>query len=188
MFSVGKRVEVSFDREDWRDTWFPATILEDIGNDSFLVEYHCEDAAPLRATVNFLHIRPCPPHLKDKNFVLLEKVDAYYHSGWWPGVITKALADCRYNVFFKHTKRDGEFSHTDLRPHMEWKDGKWFTSSQVRNLLSHGSEYGFCVVKGDMLFALLSFLLITLEVHCTCGLWRVSLILSRLQVVPIDLV
>ncbi|XP_027118650.2 DUF724 domain-containing protein 6-like isoform X3 [Coffea arabica] len=130
MFSVGKRVEVSFDREDWRDTWFPATILEDIGNDSFLVEYHCEDAAPLRATVNFLHIRPCPPHLKDKNFVLLEKVDAYYHSGWWPGVITKALADCRYNVFFKHTKRDGEFNHTDLRPHMEWKDGKWFTSSQ----------------------------------------------------------
>ncbi|KAL3531550.1 hypothetical protein ACH5RR_010872 [Cinchona calisaya] len=147
MFSVGKRVEVSFDREYWRDTWFPATILEDIGNGSFLLEYHNPDkkseAGLLKETVDLRHIRPCPPHLKDKYYVLLEKVDAFYDFGWSTGVITKALADCRYLVFFKHTNREAEFSHTDLRPHMEWKDGKWFTSSQdILNKLDYQKPEG----------------------------------------------
>ncbi|KAJ0589793.1 putative Agenet-like domain-containing protein [Helianthus annuus] len=134
MFTVGKKVEVSFEKESLRDVWFPATVLKNSGNSTFLVEYRQPGAGDegvlQKVTVDYHHIRPSPPHLRDKNFVLLEKVDAYYDFGWWCGVITKSLADNRYNVFFKHTKKEQEFIYSRVRPHMEWKGGKWFSTSQ----------------------------------------------------------
>ncbi|XP_024966670.1 DUF724 domain-containing protein 7-like isoform X6 [Cynara cardunculus var. scolymus] len=143
MFTAGKKVEVSFEREDLRDVWFPATVLKDSGNNCFLVEYQQpgigDEAALHKVTVDYLHIRPSPPHLRDKNFVLLEKVDAYFDFGWWSGVITKELADNRYNVFFKHAKKEREFIYSRVRPHMEWKGGKWFNTSQ-RSKRGKGTE------------------------------------------------
>ncbi|KAI3800887.1 hypothetical protein L1987_28986 [Smallanthus sonchifolius] len=134
MFTVGKKVEVSFEKESLCDVWFPATVLKNLGNSTFLVEYQqpgADDETILhKVTVDFHHIRPSPPHLRDKNFVLLEKVDAYYDFGWWTGVITKELADNRYKVFFKHTKKEKEFIYSRVRPHMEWKGGKWYNTSQ----------------------------------------------------------
>ncbi|KAM0071844.1 putative Agenet-like domain-containing protein [Helianthus debilis subsp. tardiflorus] len=134
MFTVGKKVEVSFEKKSLRDVWFPATVLKNSGNSTFLVEYRQPGAGDegvlQKVTVDYHHIRPSPPHLRDKNFVLLEKVDAYYDFGWWCGVITKSLADNRYNVFFKHTKKEQEFIYSRVRPHMEWKGGKWFSTSQ----------------------------------------------------------
>nr|GEY54937.1 hypothetical protein [Tanacetum cinerariifolium] len=136
MFTVGKKVEVSFDKENLRDVWFPATVLQNSGDNTFLVEYQQpgsgDEAVQHKVTVDHSHIRPSPPHLRDKNFVLLEKVDAYYDYGWWSGVITKELADNRYNVFFKHTKKEREFICSEVRPHIEWKGGKWFNTSQSR--------------------------------------------------------
>lgn len=134
MFTVGKRVEVSFEGENLRDAWFPATVVDKLGNNCFAVEYQQpgigDEATPHKVTVDYLHIRPSPPHLRDKNFVLLEKVDAYYDCGWWSGVITKVLADNSYIVFFKRTKKEREFVCSRVRPHMEWTGGKWFTTSQ----------------------------------------------------------
>ncbi|GKA05861.1 agenet domain-containing protein [Tanacetum coccineum] len=138
MFTVGKKVEVSFDKENLRDVWFPATVLQNSGDNTFLVEYQQpgsgDEAVLHKVTVDHSHIRPSPPHLRDKNFVLLEKVDAYYDYGWWSGVITKELADNRYNVFFKHTKKEREFICSEVRPHIEWKGGKWFNTSQGLSL------------------------------------------------------
>ncbi|KAL0420156.1 UNVERIFIED_CONTAM: DUF724 domain-containing protein 5 [Sesamum radiatum] len=146
MFDVGRNVEVSFDREDCRDAWFPATIQEDLGNGAFVVEYCSEDTGnnvqALKVTIDSLHLRPCPPLLKEKNFDLLEKVDAFFSFGWWSGVITKELENSRYVVFFKQMKRDKEFYLSELRPHMEWKDGKWFTSSQPLTKLEEGNVLG----------------------------------------------
>ncbi|KAI7751527.1 hypothetical protein M8C21_013386 [Ambrosia artemisiifolia] len=134
MFAVGKKVEVSFEKESLRDVWFPATVLKDLGNSTFLVEYQQpgggDEGLLHEVTVDKHHIRPSPPYLRDKNFVLLEKVDAYHDFGWWSGVVTKKLADNRYNVYFKHTKKEQEFVHSKVRPHMEWKGGKWFNTSQ----------------------------------------------------------
>lgn len=136
MFSTGKKVEVSFEKENYRDVWFPATVLEDSGNDSFFVEYQSpgigdEEPGLFKKIVDSLHIRPSPPNLKDKNFVLLDKVDAFFDFGWWSGVITKELADSRYLVLFKHTNKERELNQSELRPHMEWRDGKWFSASRV---------------------------------------------------------
>ncbi|XP_006349167.1 uncharacterized protein [Solanum tuberosum] len=133
MFSVGKNVEVSFDRDDRRDAWFPSKVLEHLENGSFLVErYRTIDkkASIDKVTVDSFHIRPLPPHIKRKKFNLLEKVDAFYDLAWWSGVITRELADSRYIVFFKHTNMEKELNDSDLRPHMDWKDGQWFTTSR----------------------------------------------------------
>ncbi|KAM7497179.1 hypothetical protein LguiA_021593 [Lonicera macranthoides] len=133
MFTTGKKVEVCLEKEDYRDVWFLALVL-DSGNESFLVEYHSpgntNKEGLVVVTVDHCHIRPTPPHLKDKKFGLLEKVDAFYDFGWWSGVITKELRDGRYIVFFKHSNKERKHSHSELRPHMEWKGGKWFTASQ----------------------------------------------------------
>ncbi|XP_052191238.1 DUF724 domain-containing protein 6 [Diospyros lotus] len=134
VYSAGKRVEVSFVREDCGEAWFPATVLEDLCNGSFLVEYHSigdhDENVLQKVIVDLLHIRPSPPHLKEKNFGLLEKVDAFYRFGWWAGVITKELAEKRYIVYFKHTNEDKELSQSELRLHMEWSDGKWVAASK----------------------------------------------------------
>ncbi|XP_022876451.1 DUF724 domain-containing protein 7-like isoform X3 [Olea europaea var. sylvestris] len=134
MFEVGTEVEVLFDAEGCRDVWFPAIIFDKLRNGSFLVEYQSpkvgDEARPLKVTTDPLHIRPRPPLLKRKKFDLLEKVDATFDNGWWSGVITKVLEDSRYLVFFKQINRNREFHHLEIRPHLEWKDGKWITSSK----------------------------------------------------------
>jgi hypothetical protein len=80
----------------------------------------------MKTIVDSLHIRPTPPHA-DRNYELLERVDAHYGSGWRSGVITKLLAGRRYNVFFKQGNEDRELSQSKIRPHMEWVDGKWIS-------------------------------------------------------------
>nr|GMD60887.1 DUF724 domain-containing protein 6-like isoform X2 [Ipomoea batatas] len=141
MFTVGKAVEVSFERYDPRDVWFPATILEVFGNGSFSVEYQKSNVRD-KVTVGSFQIRPCPPHLKNTNFCLLERVDAFYDFGWWSGVITKMLADSRYIVFFKHFNLEKEVSGLELRRHMDWRSGRWHTSQGI--LIPSD-----CVVEGD---------------------------------------
>ncbi|XP_042061485.1 DUF724 domain-containing protein 7-like isoform X3 [Salvia splendens] len=135
MFDVGRKVEVSFAGEEFQDVWYPATILEDLGNLTFLVEcnsVNSDNHSSAKARVDSLHIRPCPPLLKDKKLILFEKVDAFFDFGWWSGIITKELENSRYLVFFKQMNCDKEFNQSELRLHMEWKDDKWFTSSQQR--------------------------------------------------------
>ncbi|CAA0824927.1 agenet domain-containing protein [Striga hermonthica] len=134
MFDMEKEVEVSIDREDGQEAWFPATIHEHLVDGTYLVKYHDEtkesEAHTTQLIVDSLHIRPQPPLLKDTNFVLLGKVDAYFDCGWWSGLIRAKLEDSRYLVTFKQLNMQKEFHMSELRPHMEWKDEKWFISPQ----------------------------------------------------------
>ncbi|KAK3020069.1 hypothetical protein RJ639_004069 [Escallonia herrerae] len=94
LFSTGTAVEVSFDGQHSRDTWHLATVLRETGKNTFLVEYqNLGTGDETETTVDSHHIRPCPPRLEDKEFVLLEKVDAFYDYGWWSGNIVKILED-----------------------------------------------------------------------------------------------
>ncbi|GER44375.1 hypothetical protein STAS_21270 [Striga asiatica] len=132
MFDLKKEVEVSFDREDGQDAWFRATIHQHLGNGMYLVNVENQDpkAQSHQIKVDSLHLRPRPPLLKDKNFVLLGKVDAYFDCGWWSGLIRRELENSRYLVTFKQLNMERDFHLSELRSHMEWKDGKWFTSPQ----------------------------------------------------------
>nr|XP_018629135.1 DUF724 domain-containing protein 6 isoform X3 [Nicotiana tomentosiformis] len=145
MFRVGENVEVSFDSDDRRDAWFPSTVLEHCGNNSFLVEIYRrasdKKAIVEKVIVDSFHIRPIPPLIVNK-FSLLEKVDALYDYGWWSGVITRELDDSRYIVFFKHTNKEMELNDSDLRPHMDWKDGQWFTNAREVSIPSDSQTKG----------------------------------------------
>ena len=84
----------------------------------------CSNKLVMDVTADNLHIRPSSPCLEGKKFGFLEKVDAFYDYGWWNGIVTKVSTGKRY-VVFKHINMEKEFIHLDLRPHMEWVDGKW---------------------------------------------------------------
>lgn len=143
MFDVGKNVEVSIEEENYLNAWFPAIICEVVRDGSFVVELSqkiVNETQHLKVTVDPLHVRPSPPHLKDKKYVLFEKIDAFFDGGWWSGVITKELEDSRYDILFKQSQKNRELHHSKLRPQMEWKDSKWTVSSQDVLIPSSDSE------------------------------------------------
>ncbi|KAJ6338626.1 hypothetical protein OIU76_008151 [Salix suchowensis] len=90
----------------------------------------------MKTIVDFLRIRPRPPCYEDRNYELLERVDTCYGFGWRSGVITKLLAGRRYNVFFKQGNEDKELSHSRIRPHLDWVDGKWISKSKEVRVVS----------------------------------------------------
>ncbi|XP_052194273.1 protein AGENET DOMAIN (AGD)-CONTAINING P1 isoform X2 [Diospyros lotus] len=135
-FSKGMLVEVSSDDDGFQGAWFAGTIIEQLMEDKFLIEYKSlrndDDTEFLREEVDNQHIRPYPPDtLVVDHFNLHEEVDALYNDGWWVGVICKVLKGGRYKVYFRGTNEVLEFKHSDLRPHKDWIGGKWVTASKV---------------------------------------------------------
>ncbi|URD79732.1 Agenet domain [Musa troglodytarum] len=130
----GKTVEVSSDEEGFLGAWFTATILESMGKNKFLVQYHNlktdDETQLLTETVHALHIRPTPPEIPvDGEFRNLEEVDASHNDGWWVGVISEVLDGRRYMVYFRPWKEEMEFGHADLRLHQDWINGRWVRAS-----------------------------------------------------------
>lgn len=154
IFSPGAAVEVTLHGQ--HDAWFPAIVCREIGLGSYVVQ--CQslknsgETGVLDVTVDNLHIRPSPPRLEGRKFGLLEKVDAFYDYGWWNGIVTKVLTGRRYVVFFKHTNMEKEFIHSDLRPHMEWVDGKWVGATQVRVILLSWPTLYFLSFPSTLIF------------------------------------
>ncbi|WCJ43077.1 agenet domain-containing protein [Euphorbia peplus] len=129
-FSKGMHVEVSSSEEGFEGAWFEATIVEAVGKDKYLIEYKAlrteDDTGFLREEIDTEYIRPSPPEtIVVDRFKLLDEVDALYNDGWWVGVISKLLIDCRYIVYFRESKEEITFRHSDLRPHQDWIAGQW---------------------------------------------------------------
>ncbi|KAF3976616.1 hypothetical protein ACB098_12G102300 [Castanea mollissima] len=134
--SKGTQIEVCSDETGFEGAWFSAKVINAIEQDKYLVEYkslRTEDNKQfLREEVDIKHMRPRPPDaVVVDSFNLNEEVDAYYNDGWWEGVISKILKGSKYKIYFKRTKDDGEFRHSDLRPHQDWIDGTWVMASQA---------------------------------------------------------
>ncbi|KAL9368744.1 hypothetical protein Peur_039943 [Populus x canadensis] len=82
-----------------------------------------DEAGTMKTIVDSLCILPTPTHYADRNYQLLERVDTCYGFGWRSGR--------RYNDFSKQGHEDKELSHSKIRPHLEWADGKWISKSKV---------------------------------------------------------
>ncbi|KAF4375939.1 hypothetical protein F8388_010083 [Cannabis sativa] len=134
-FSSGTDVEVHFDNEDLSDAWIPAIVIKENDDNTFLVKYHNSKAKNWKDTVDFTHIRPAVPRHVDRAYNLYEKVDAFFDYSWRVGEITKILPGKRYTVSFKHGMKSKEFSQTELRPFVEWKDGKWHVWTKLHHHL-----------------------------------------------------
>lgn len=135
-FSIGTPVEVSSDEDGFQGAWFAATIVEQLNNDEYLIEYQSlrndDDTELLKEKVDSLHIRPYPPEtVAPSSFSLLQEVDALYNDGWWVGIVSEVLKGQKYTIYFRGTDEEMQFKHSDLRLHQDWIDGKWVTASQV---------------------------------------------------------
>ncbi|KAI3417316.1 uncharacterized protein J3R85_014590 [Psidium guajava] len=136
-FTRGTPVEVSSDEDGYRGARFAAVVVEEVSKGKYLVEYknlRTEDNAEfLKEEADALHIRPCPPEIVvADHFNLFDEVDALYNDGWWVGVISKVLSKSCYVVYFRDTKEELEFRHSNLRLHQEWIGGRWMTASLVQ--------------------------------------------------------
>ncbi|XP_048136765.1 protein AGENET DOMAIN (AGD)-CONTAINING P1-like isoform X2 [Rhodamnia argentea] len=136
-FTRGTPVEVSSDEDGYRGAWFAAVVVEEVSKGKYLVEYEnlrTEDNAEfLKEEADALHIRPCPPEIVvADHFNLFDEVDALYNDGWWVGVVSKVLSKSWYVVYFRDTKEELEFRHSNLRLHQEWIGGRWMIASFVQ--------------------------------------------------------
>lgn len=77
IFSSGSDVEVRFDKENLFDDWFPAIVLKEIEDKTFLVKYENSDARVQKDTVDFHPIPPPLSHYTNRSYELLKKVDAF---------------------------------------------------------------------------------------------------------------
>lgn len=140
-FSNGTMVEVKSDEEGYQGSWYPAVIVDSVGNDKFLVKYKTlktdDESELLKEKTDASDIRPCPPVIQRLDrFKMLEEVDAWYNDGWWMGLIYKVLDGLKYAVYFWSTNEELEFDHFNLRPHQEWIDGKWVISFRKKPKLA----------------------------------------------------
>lgn len=136
VFVKGERVEVTTDEEGLKGAMFAGTIIEPAGEGKYVVEYETlrtdDDKDFLREEVNALQIRPRPPDTVTIDpFNRLDEVDALYNDAWWVGTISKVLSNSKYIVYFRDSCEELQFSHSDLRLHQDWIDGKWVAATQV---------------------------------------------------------
>ncbi|CAK9145242.1 unnamed protein product [Ilex paraguariensis] len=133
-FKKGAVVEVSFEDEGFRGSWYSATVLRTVSkkNKKIFLEFHnlmADDKGtkPLREFIDIILVRPVPPREPKRSFKLSEEVDAFHNDGWWEGVVTHVLegSSTRYSVFFRSSREQIEFQDSDLRLHREWVHGNW---------------------------------------------------------------
>ncbi|KAL6958740.1 E2 ubiquitin-conjugating enzyme [Sarracenia purpurea var. burkii] len=85
-FKKGAEVEVSFEDEGFRGSWYTATVIRTVSkkNNKIFVEFHnlkADDRGrkPLREFVNIILVRPVPPREPRRSFKLSEEVDAFHN-------------------------------------------------------------------------------------------------------------
>ena len=136
LFSLASEVEMDIDKGNSGITWFPMISVGEVGVNCVMLK--CEslendDKNELhgKEIVSAKRFRPRPPQIGDKSFKLSEKVDVFFGSCWTVGIVTRILEGQKFTVTFKHGKKEADFDHTELRPHLDWIDGKWVNNSKV---------------------------------------------------------
>lgn len=130
-YQSGMRVEVKSGQEDYEGIWFPATILGPVCHGKYLVEFltlRTDDGTKLlKEQVDARLIRPClRVTQRVERFKPLEAVDAWYGGGgWWVGQVYKVFEGSKYAIYFRSTNEVLEFQHSFLRPHLDWRSGRW---------------------------------------------------------------
>ncbi|KAL6573678.1 hypothetical protein OROHE_002137 [Orobanche hederae] len=161
--TVGSEVEVLSQDSGIRGCWFRASIIKkhkdkvkvqykdvkDAFDDSKNVEewvfaYRLakSDALGIRSSGRTI-VRPTSPFDKGRFSGVVNVgcvVDAWWHDGWWEGIVMKKESeDCLY-VYFPEEKREVEFSVGYLRRSMEWLDNNWHDIKERPDLVSRFSS------------------------------------------------
>ncbi|XP_073154770.1 uncharacterized protein [Henckelia pumila] len=146
--TVGSRVELLSQDSGIRGCWFRALIIKK-HKDKVKVQYQdVKDAiddtknveewilASRLATPDVLAIRISgraivrPTRLPDERngscvINVGSVVDAWWHDGWWEGIVVKNNSVNKFHVYFPGEKKEEIFSVSDLRLSQEWIDNGW---------------------------------------------------------------
>lgn len=128
-FQRGDQVEVSSNMEGFLGSFWKATIVANMGT-NYVVEYEDlleeqDESTLLRETVRANQVRPRPPGVVPSRFSNNDKVDAFYRDGWWVGKISGSEGSDKYHVFFETTGEEIAYPISELRFHLDWRNGKW---------------------------------------------------------------
>uniref|UniRef100_A0A0A9B8I2 Agenet domain-containing protein n=1 Tax=Arundo donax TaxID=35708 RepID=A0A0A9B8I2_ARUDO len=81
-----------------------------------------------------------PQHAQDSKapfvFDVGAIVDAWWHDGWWEGIVLRQGNDGRLQVYFPGEKRVAEFAEDDLRQSLEWVGSKWNPLKERKDIAS----------------------------------------------------
>ncbi|CDP17049.1 unnamed protein product [Coffea canephora] len=146
-FKKGAQVEVSFEEEGFRGSWYTATVLRPVSKktNKIYLQFHTlvandePGSSPLQEHVDLILVRPVPPREPRRSFQVSDEVDAFHNDGWWEGIVIHVFPPptispttptapppiTRYSVFFRSSREQLDFPETDLRLHREWVHGKW---------------------------------------------------------------
>jgi len=119
-FSPGTTVEVRSNEDGYLGSWYTATVVRSAGVGKFLVEYRNlktdDESNLLRELANEEDVRPCPPEIPQNcRYEVLQEVDAWHNNGWWEGVISEVLEECKYIVYFASTSQKSVYFNFHLR-------------------------------------------------------------------------
>ncbi|KAJ7518075.1 hypothetical protein O6H91_21G053800 [Diphasiastrum complanatum] len=156
LFDVGDKIEALSEDSGIRGCWFKGTVTrrvsrrlkiryDDLVNEDGngnLEEWvsACKVAAldtlglriPGRVT-----LRPRPSKIAP--FTVSEvglAVDAWWHDGWWEGIITKVLPGGEVQVYFPGESDMSSFQQIDLRESRDWVNGQWVGVKSNPEILS----------------------------------------------------
>ncbi|KNA03151.1 hypothetical protein SOVF_211930 isoform B [Spinacia oleracea] len=145
--AVDSVVEVLSQDSGMRGCWFRATIIKKHKN-KVKLRYHdikdgeneancleewvlasriaVNDAMNLRLEGRTT-IRPSVTHNGKVSWVINSGsiVDAWWHNGWWEGIVIQKEANGKFLVYFPGEQREALFSRSDLRHSQEWVKGGW---------------------------------------------------------------
>lgn len=144
---LGSAVEVLSQDSGMRGCWFRATIIKKRNNKVKLRYYDIKDA---ENEANCLEewvlasriadhdetglrldgrtaIRPFVTHDSKVSSAVSAGtiVDAWWHDGWWEGIVIQTESNEKLQVYFPGEKREAAFSFCNLRHSREWVGGTW---------------------------------------------------------------
>ncbi|KAG0460031.1 hypothetical protein HPP92_023159 [Vanilla planifolia] len=156
----GLEIELLSQDSGIRGCWFRAVVLKR-HRDMIKVQYHdVEDAdgsGNLEEWVSVSRVaatdklgiringrpmvRPCPTHLSKGlcSYGVGKVVDAWWHDGWWEGVVINDQSEGKIHVYFPGEKQVSIFTSSDLRPSQDWVDNKWNDMKDKPNIASLAS-------------------------------------------------
>ncbi|KAL2553906.1 agenet domain-containing protein [Forsythia ovata] len=110
-FKKGTQVEVSLDDDDFRGSWYTATVVHPISKKTHKIhlDFHIltsgdNSAKLLRKAVGLILVRLIPPREARWWFNVSEDVDAFHNDCWWEGIVITALDGGCYSVFFQSSR------------------------------------------------------------------------------------
>ncbi|XP_062196859.1 uncharacterized protein LOC133899809 isoform X2 [Phragmites australis] len=75
-------------------------------------------------------------------------VDAWWHDGWWEGIVLRQGNDRRLQVYFPGEKRVAEFGEDDLRYSLEWVGSKWNPLKERKDIANKLSSTAYSEGEG----------------------------------------